>query len=158
MKTRIETEINAPAAQVWQVLAHEFAQIDRWASIVETSRPIDQSEVPAGYSVAADAPIPGRQTTSKIGTFTEVFRMFSDEKREFIFRAAGLPPFIALAENHSRVIDRGPDQSTLTFEILMEPKGIFKLMNRLLRRRFGSSYGRLQQELKQFVENGISTN
>lgn len=152
MKVVIETKINAPADKVWQVLAHQFAEIDQWASIVETSRPMHLNEVPASMQVASEAPIPGRVTKTPLGEFREVFVKFSDAQRAFTFQGADQPFFVSYAHNASRVTELGPDTSKLTFEVRMDPKGIFKLLKPLLRRRFMSTYGRVQQDLKQYVE------
>lgn len=148
----IETEINAPAEDVWAALAHEFAEIDKWSSTVSESRAIDASEVPDGWEVAPTAPIPGRETTSPAGAFREIFTMYSDENMEFTFRADGLPSIIAYMADTQRVIHLAEGRSLVTFDVTMEAKGSFKVLGPILKGRFASTFGLVQEELKAYVE------
>ena len=91
MDLHLEQEINAPADKVRKILGHQFGEIGNWASGVETSRVLDVSEVPSDFELAASAPIPGRGTTSPLGEIKEILIMYSEDKKEFTFRAAGLP-------------------------------------------------------------------
>jgi len=81
MELQIKEEINAPAEKVWEILAHQFAEIGEWAPNIETSRAIEVSEVPAGFKVAADAPVPGRVTPNPLGDVTEILTEYSEENK-----------------------------------------------------------------------------
>ena len=153
-EVHIETEIDAPAEEVWAVLAHEFADIDKWSSTVDESRVIDMNEVPEGWAVAQGVPVIGRETTSSAGTFREIFIMYSDEKMELTFRADGLPSIIARMTDTQRVIALDDDRSLLTFDVSMEASGIFKALGPVLSGRFASTFGLVQEELKAYVETG----
>ena len=39
IEIKSQTVINAPASEVWNLLAHDFANIGRWATIIPDSRP-----------------------------------------------------------------------------------------------------------------------
>jgi hypothetical protein len=54
-----------------RVLERDFAGIDVWSSFVKTARPLDTSEVPDDLTVAPGAPVPERETTTKV-TLKEV--------------------------------------------------------------------------------------
>lgn len=153
-EVHIETEINAPAAEVWAVLAHEFAEIDKWSSTVRGSRVIDISEVPEGYEVAPSAPIPGRETASPAGTFREIFTMYSDEQMELTFQADGLPSIITYMADTQRVIPLDDGRSLVTFDVTMAVSGIFRVFGPILKGRFASTFGLVQEELKIYIETG----
>ncbi|MBV7337433.1 SRPBCC family protein, partial [Chloroflexi bacterium TSY] len=140
----LEKEIDAPAEEVWAVLAHEFAEIDKWSSTVNVSRTLEDREVPPGFAVAAEAPIPGRSTTSPVGEIHEIFTMYCEENMEYTFRAAELPFLLAYAHNTHRVVSIGDDRSLLTFDLRMELSGIFKAFGSILRGRFESTFGLVQ--------------
>ena len=150
----IETEINAPADEVWKVLAHQFSEINQWSATVEKSWAVDASDVPAGFEVAPDAPVAGRVTISPVLEATEILTMYSDENKEFTFRAAGLPFFVNLIQNTQRVVPIDDENSMITFDVHMEPSGIFKVINPILASRFGGTFGQVQQDLKVYVESG----
>ncbi len=91
MDIHIETDINAPADDVWAVLGSRFAEIASWSSTVQSSRPLASEDVPPGFTVAAEAPVPGRETTTRAGTLREFLTEYSDSERVLTFRADGLP-------------------------------------------------------------------
>lgn len=152
MDVHISTEINAPAEKVWKILAHQFGDIAEWTPVVKSSRAITAEQIPPGLTAAASAPVPARETASPAGTFTEVVTMYSEDSMEFQFDAAGLPPIFSEAIDVQRVIPKGDDQCTVTFDITMTPRGPFKLFNPILKKRFGSTMSRVQQHLKVFAE------
>lgn len=153
MDVHIETQINAPADKVWDILGRRFAEIAQWASVVESSRAAESSEVPTDFEVDPSAPVPGRVTTTRLGTLTEILVKYSDDSREFIFKGANLPPIFSLAQNHSRIVEQGPDQSVVMFDITIEPRSIFKLFSPVLRRRFNATWGGVQRDLKRYAES-----
>ena len=127
MQLHLETEIAAPAQRVWEVLAHNFASIDQWASVVDKCRPMDRGEVPDGWTVAPGVPVPGRVTTTKFATAKEVLVEYSEADREFTFDTADLPRILKMAKNHSKVSEVGPNQSVVSFDIEIVPTGPARL-------------------------------
>ncbi|MEM7126842.1 MAG: SRPBCC family protein [Chloroflexota bacterium] len=150
----IETEIDAPAEEVWAALAHEFAEIDKWSSTVESSRVADANEVPSGWTIDPDAPIAGRETASPAGTFREFFIDYSEEEMDFTFRADGLPSIITKMTDRQQVIPLDENRSKVTFDVEMQASGIFKALGPILSSRFASTFGLVQEELKAYVESG----
>lgn len=151
-EVHIETEIDATAGEVWAVLAHEFAAIAVWSSTVRKSRVLAISEIPAAYEVAPDAPIPGRETTSPAGAFREILTIYSDENMELTFVADGLPSFITYMADTQRVRPLADNRSLVTFDVTMKASGIFKVLGPILSRRFASTFGLVQEDLKAYVE------
>ena len=154
MQVHIETEINAPAEKVWQILAHQFADMADWTSTLSESRVIEGDEMPAGLKVATNAPIPARETVSSFATAIEVISDYSEEEIQFTFHAANLPAILSEASNTQRVTPKGEDQCLLTFDMNLVLNGIFKIMSPLLSRRFQKTMGGVQRELKLYAETG----
>ena len=150
----LEKEINAPAEEVWGVLAHQFAEMDKWSATVDTARVLEDSEVPVGFDVAPDAPIPGRSTTAALGEIHEIFTMYSEENMEYTFRAAELPFLLSYAHNTHRVTALDNGKSLVTFELRLELAGVFKALTPILKGRFESTFGGVQEELKVYMETG----
>ena len=152
MDLHLEQEINAPADKVWEVLAHQFAEISNWSPRIKSSRAIDISEVPAGFKVAESAPVPGRVTPNPLGELTEVLTKYSEANKTFTFEVAGPAPLFSLTANA-----KGADRCLVTFDIFFLPKGIFRLFGPLLKRRFQTSpFGPagVIKDLKVYVESG----
>ncbi len=153
MQVHIETEINAPAEAVWQILAHQFADMAVWTDTLVESRVVDLSELSEGITIATNAPVPARETTSSFAPKAiEVIKEYSEEKMELTFEAANLPPILSKAANTQRVIAKGPNQCLVTFDLNIGLKGIFKLFEPILKRRFHSTMSKVQGELKVYSE------
>ena len=154
MQVHIETEINAPAEEVWQILAHQFADMADWTTTLSESRVVEASELPEGLKIAANAPVPARETTSSFAKAIEVIYEYSEEKMELTFEAANLPPILSTAANTQRVVAKGSNKCLLTFDMNIGLKGIFKILAPILQRRFQNTMGKVQGELKVYAETG----
>ncbi|MCP3975491.1 MAG: hypothetical protein GY720_13485 [bacterium] len=151
MHLLLEQRINAPADSVWQVLGTQFADIAEWATFVKSSRAISQKEVPASFTVPAAAPVPGRETMTKVKV-VEVITAFSDEDRSLTFEGTGLPRIIRRAQDIQSVAAEGENTSTVTFEIDFDFVGPFAAFSPILRRRMTKTFGGILVDLKQHVE------
>ena len=152
MHVYIETEINARADKVWQILAHQFGDMADWTATLSESRALSVNEIPATLTPAPTAPVPARETTSKVIKAIEVITEYSEENRTLTFNAAGLPPMMASARNTQMVVSKGDNKSLVSFDIHIELKSIFKLITPILKRRFGAAMGGVQQDLKAYAE------
>lgn len=143
-------DINAPADQVWQVIAHNYGDIGQWAAMIPASSAITGGPAPDG------APVAGRVCSAQgFGDVREQFTYYDESARRFGYIAAeGLPSFISRAENNWSVRSLGPDISEVTMRgeidfpvfpgLLLMP--IFKLV-------MGRKGKQMAEELKYFVEN-----
>lgn len=154
MDVHIQTEINAPAGKVWEILAHHFADIAIWSSTVSASHAVEAADLPQNYRADPDAPVAGRSTTTPLATMIEVITRYSEANRELTFAAAGLPSLLAEARDTQRVIAQSPDRCIVTFDIHVESRGIFKLFNPIVQRRFKTMMTVVQQDLKRYAETG----
>ena len=151
----VETDINAPAEEAWDILGRQFADIDKWSSTVESSRIPGQEEIPEGLVPASEAPVPGRITVSKVVEATEILVDYSEQQREFTFRATGFPSFmVSYMANTSKLFERGPAKSTVVFDAELRFTAPFFFMKPIMQSRMTSMFGVLQGELKTYVETG----
>lgn len=140
--------IEAPADQVWKVVAHEFSDIGSWSSAVASSRQADVT-APDG------APVGGRVcTTPGFGDLDETITHYSEENRELTFEVSGMPSFVTLARNHATVRPVGADRSEITFAATIETNAIGKIMGPMFSLKLKSTLSTLLDELADYVEDG----
>jgi hypothetical protein len=153
VQIKSHTTINAPATDVWRVIAHQFAAIGEWASSIPTSYAAPEALPPVEADVGARVCATGVRGFKDI---RERFTSYDEEAMRFTYEAtAGLPWIVRHAENTWQV--RPLDESQCQVEaqavvdlrtfpgLLLAP--LLKLqMNRLGRQTF--------EELKYYVEQG----
>lgn len=152
MHLRLEQTIEAPADSVWEVLGTQFTDIADWASFVKTSRPVDRAEIPSTIAVAPTAPVPGRETMTKV-KLIEVITAYSDDQRSLTFEAVGLPKIIRRAQDVQSVTATGEGSSTVTFEIDFDFVGPFAAFSPIVRRRMAKTFAGVLVDLKDHVES-----
>ncbi|MEZ4616350.1 MAG: SRPBCC family protein [Caldilineaceae bacterium] len=145
--------IAAPAAKVWHVIAHEFADIGRWASAIPRSAALTDLPSPAHAVVggrACQAAIPG------FSTVHEQFTYYEEDAMRFGYAAvAGLPGLIRRAENHWAVHAQSPTQSQVKIRGELEvPKYLGLLVAPLLKWQIGRAGQFTLEELKYYIEMG----
>ncbi|MEM7092573.1 MAG: SRPBCC family protein [Actinomycetota bacterium] len=151
MHVHLERSIHADADLAWQLLGPEFASIDSWASFVKSSRALDVADAPVGMVIAVDAPVAGRETTTK-ATLREFIVAYSDADRSLTFEADGLPPIVRRGRNVQSIRATGPDTCTLVFEIDFDFRGPFKVLGPVMRKRMQKSLGGVMDDLKTYAE------
>ncbi len=153
MELHIETEINAPAEKVWEIIAHQFGDMADWTKTLSESRVVDADKY-SEFKAAPTAPVPARETTSSFAKAVEIITAYSEKQMELTFDAAGLPPFMSYARNTQRIISKGSNKSVVSFDFHIGLKHIFNLMSPLLKSRFRKTMGGVQRELKFYAETG----
>ncbi|MEM7115543.1 MAG: SRPBCC family protein [Chloroflexota bacterium] len=152
---RVETEIDAPAEVVWQILAHEFGDIADWSETVSESRVLTADEVPAELVADPDAPFPARETVAGPGArVIEVLTEYSEEEMVFTFEGTNLPFILAFAKDKQSVTSISADKSLVAFEVTMEPPAYLRVLNPVLESRFATAFKGVQEELKVYAETG----
>ena len=125
---RLDRTIDADPAVVWETFAENFADIASWSEGVTSSRPLDASEVPAGFTPDADAPVVGRFVSSGLGDQEHVLVDYDEPAGTFTFRSAGLPPVMAYAQNTHRIVALPDGKTEVFIDVYIVPKGIARLM------------------------------
>ena len=144
----IETEIDAPAEEVWAVLAHDFAEMDKWTATLSESRAVGANEIPDGLVPAPNALVVGRVTTSPVLTAYEIITEYDEAGMVLKFDAGNLPAFLSSAENTQSVIDLGADKSAIVFDARLALAPYLRLLNPVFGSRFSNTMLDLQDELK----------
>ncbi len=147
--------INAPAKEVWRVLAHEFDRIGQWASVIPTSTAAADVPAPDG------APVGGRVCSNSVPGFGDVqedFTHYDEQAKRFSYWATkGTPSFFKLAENNWSVRSLGPNESQVEArgEIELSPfPGLFLVP--LLKWQMNHLAEQTTEELKYYLEQGRS--
>ena len=151
MHVQLTKDVDAPAEIAWQILGPEFATIAEWADFVRASKPVSTAEVPASVTVAANAPVPGRETTTK-ATLREFITSYDEEGRTLTFDADGLPAIVTRGRNVQSVTATGPETSRVTFDIDFDFRGPFAILGPIMRKRMGESLGSVMDDLKAEAE------
>ena len=155
MNLLIETEIDAPAERVWYLLAHKFANIASWSSTVSASRELDRNEIAPHFDIAPSAPVAGRETTSKAGTFQEIIVEYSEADRMLLFDTDGLPGIFTTGTDRQQVTELGPGRSKVSFDVTMEARFPVSLVVPLLKRRMRKTFSLVQDELRIASEQAV---
>jgi hypothetical protein len=153
MRLSSHIEINAPATEVWDVIAHHFDAIAQWASSIPASYAVPEAPAPLGAEVGA------RVCATGVCGFNDVreqFTFYDEQAMRFAYEAtAGLPWVVRRAENHWRVRPLGPSRCEVDAQAHVDLRavpGVFLApllkmqMNRLGRQVF--------EELQYYVEHG----
>jgi hypothetical protein len=148
----LEREIDAPAERVWEILGARFADVAEWASLVDSSRVMQSSEVPSTWFVAPTAPVPGRWTPSGFGEPGEVLVMYSDADQALTFRAMNLPGMLLYSQNTQQVVSTGEGTSTVSFDIHAQPK--FRVMRSKVSEIFERGLSQVLDDLAVYAETG----
>lgn len=151
MIIRKSIQINAPANKVWQLVAHEFENVSKWASDVGYSEKTSDRIVPKGADVS------GRVCTSKYGDIREGFIHFDEDGMTFTYDAEGeaVPFFIRRTTNTWKVEAKGEQMCIVSFQPEVDFIPVMGLIVGFPMRRFMSTVLKnTLEELKYFVETG----
>lgn len=150
MKIQSQLHIKAPAPTVWRVVAHEFADIGRWASSIARSTPNQEAEVPVGAAVG------GRVCeVPSFGHIKETFIHYDEERMTFTYLADGGPFFMESASNGWTVTPFSETESTVFFdaEMILKP-GWHIIMALPMRWQINKILRETTEELKYYIETG----
>lgn len=142
--------INAPVADVWRVLAHEFDRVGEWATSIAQSKPNPEAKPIAGSEVGGRiCVVPG------FGEMKESFAYYDEDNLTFSYEAVqGMPFFVKTAGNTWSLTDKG-NQTIVDMHLIAEVN-MFpgKVMAPMLRSQFNRQAGEIIEELKYYIENG----
>lgn len=140
--------INAPAADVWDLLANRFHEVAQWASIINES---DALSTTTGNAGIAD-----RVCDTPDGVFKEQMTSFDEERRTFSYLAyEGLPGFVREGGNTWGVRDIGGGKSEVNMRMKFDLNPIADvLMGWMLKRQMSKAGEGVLDDLKVFMESG----
>ncbi len=139
--------VNAPANQLWTILAEEYDRVGEWTSeIVQSS---SNPDLPEGEGRVCSTP--------GFGDVKETITKFDDQGREFSYAAeiATFPFFVKDVGNTWRVEAKGNNHSIVHMHMQARLLPVFaQLMGPVMKRQMSKSADILLEELKYFAENG----
>lgn len=111
MKISKSIQINAPASEVWHLVAHQFEDVGQWASDVAHSKKTTNLNLLEGADVS------GRICSSKYGDIVEGFIHFDEAGMTFTYDAKGdaVPFFIKGTINTWKVEAKGDNACIMSF-------------------------------------------
>ncbi len=151
MKVIESLQINAPASEVWHIVAHEFENVSKWASDV------DHSVKASNRAILEGADVGGRVCLSKYGEITEGFIHFDEAGMTFTYDAEGgaVPFFIKRTKNTTKVEPKGDHTCIVSIGPEVEFLPIIGLIVRFPMQMFMRTVLRnTLEELKHYAETG----
>lgn len=149
MQLQNSITIGRDADQVWEIVAHRFAEVGEWSSAVTFSGNNPRAPIPDGASVGGRVcSVPG------IGELEETFIAYSEEGKQFTFAATGLPSYISLAQNTVTVRPTANGSSEVSLDIHMETTAIGRVMGPMFKIRLRNTLNTYLAELKAYAESG----
>lgn len=144
--------IEAPAAEVWEVIGPQFDRIGQWATVIPSSAPH------ATVATGIDAPVPGRVCHTGLRSVPSVSETIIDydaAARTLTYQAGDLPAFIAVARNRWQVTAIGDHRSSVRFDAHLETRGLLGRLSRWWMLVSVNRTGRyLLDDLKYYLEHG----
>lgn len=147
MKFEIKREItiNAPAAEVWKVLADGYENIGDWATMVPKSEAETDSQ----------GQLCGRVCTSTMGPLTERISSWNEEEKSLSYDLVGMPSMFKEGGNNWSVKPIGEDRSIVHMHAkarLSSVAGFF--MGWMIKSKMKKDTTGLLEDLKYYVEYG----
>jgi hypothetical protein len=153
MHLRSHLAINAPATEVWHVIAHQFDAIGQWASSIPVSYAVPEAPAPLGAEVGA------RVCATGVRGFKDVrerFTSYDEQAMRFAYEAtAGLPWLVRHAENHWHVHPLSQSRCEVEAQAVVDLRAIPGLfLAPLLKLQMNRLGRQVLEELKYYVEHG----
>lgn len=151
MDIHLLLDVDASAAQVWEVLGNRFMHVGEWAAPISHSCPIGESRPAPGVErechTVGFGPVPP-------GKVRERLTAFDPDAMHLRYEAmAGLPGFVAGAVNRWSVADLGAGRSQLRMHATFTLRGPMRLLAPLMRWQMRREARLVLLDLKHFVEH-----
>jgi len=146
MNAKRQISIDAPAGQLWRILAEDYDKVGEWATVVQESTP--NPDVPEGE---------GRVCTTTFGDNKETITHLDEQEQSFTYAVdfAKSPFFLKGINNTWTVEPKGNDRSLVSMSADVELIAVFgQLIGPLLKRRMLKGFDALLEELKVYAETG----
>lgn len=146
MNAKRQININAPANQIWRILAEDYDKVGDWATLVEESSP--NPDVPEGE---------GRVCVTALGNNKETITHLDEQERSFTYAVdfAKPPFFLEGIDNTWTVEPTGDNQSLVGMNANVRLKtAVGQLMAPVMKRRMEKGFDSLLEELKYYAETG----
>ena len=147
MKIIKNLTIDKPIADVWDVLANKFGEIDLWSSLITDSKLSGEATLETvDYSI--------RSTQTTAGPTQQQLTEFDPQNFTIAYKAiSGTPPFFK-SVNAKWILNKKDENSTyLTLDFEVKFKNITFILAPLVKIKLGKVGDVLLDDLKYYVEN-----
>ncbi len=142
--------VDAPVAEVWRILADEYANVGTWARAVSASAPNVAARPVNG------SPVGGRVCTASFGDVIETIEVFDPalHKLAYTAQSKALPFFVREMRGTWTLTDHGAATGVdLGFRAELTPP-FSVLMGWMMKRQFVTAIDQTLDDLKRFAETG----
>jgi hypothetical protein len=153
VKLSNETIVEVSADRVWEIIAHEFADIGEWAGAIAASRPTPQQPG------SVDAPVAGRVCETGLRMFPrveETIVSYDETGKTLTYTGAGLPAFVGEARNRWQVTPVDAQRARVRIDAILELRGVTgRLLTLPLRLWLAREGTKTLDDLKHYAEHGL---
>ncbi|MBX2821803.1 MAG: SRPBCC family protein [Rhodothermaceae bacterium] len=145
--------IDAPADEVWRVVAHDFHKADQWASSINRSTSVEAGPPPKSSPLDAA----GRACDTSIGGIKEQIVHYDEAHKRFGYQAKGekMPFFVKNLVNNWQVTEQNSGSAKVDMKLNVELMPVIgTVMGPMMKLQMGKLLGEAVEELKFFIENG----
>lgn len=143
--------IDAPIAQVWQILGPGFPEAYIWAASVNHSEAKDHDSMNGSVCTQRGCNISG------MGNINEKILSYSNTDYLLSYQVVnGMPSMVKYMANTWKLIDLGNGKTSLEMQMEMETGGIMgMMMNGMMRKKMTRMSAEVVEEFKYYVETGL---
>ncbi len=152
MKLINTTVIDAPIADVWEVLGPNYTRAGDWASAVYVSA------ARTGAPKVAGAPAAGRVCETSLGPFTESIEAYDPQAYRLVYSATGdkMPGFVRSLVNRWALEPVGPGKTRVVMELTADIAFPFNiLMGWMMKIQFRKALRESLEDFAYYVERGV---
>ncbi|WP_338764463.1 SRPBCC family protein [Bernardetia sp. ABR2-2B] len=140
-----QIEINASAKEVWNILANDYENVGKWATIIPESAARKDH---AGK-------VAGRTCSSSYGDVQEMITEFDEKNMQYAYKADGLSAMFKEGGNVWNVKSKGENTSLVTMNLKMKMNPVMGLlMGWMIKPKMNKDTTLLMEDLKYYVETG----
>ena len=152
MNIQMDQVIDVPLKEVWQIFGHEFGDIQKWSSFVQSSAA--KTDGPG----VGDADFSGRTCETALGPLDESLQIFRNDTHEvkFLVKGTKFPFFMRSILSHWRFSDENGKTRARTDVTLNLVFPFNILMGWALRRNFTKTLKGVADELESYAKTRLA--
>ncbi|MFT5778745.1 MAG: hypothetical protein ACI837_001701 [Crocinitomicaceae bacterium] len=143
-----ELVIAKPIEDVWEVLANQFGEVDKWASLIRHSEVSGVAKLPGvDYSI--------RKTKTTSGDTSQELTAFNPEQHLIAYKAlTGLPGIVKTINAKWDLTVKDANTTELVLDFVAEMKGIGHIIAPIAKKKLGKVGDVLLEDFKFYIETG----
>lgn len=145
-----ELIINAPIEKAWQILGHEFADANKWASSIKHSQANNNESVNGSSCSERGCDISG------MGQIKEKVLEYSDANHILYYQVTeGTPSMVKYMTNYWKLTSTSDGKTKLEMKMEMKTGGLMgAMMKGMMKKKMEKMSQEVTEELKYYIEKG----